>query len=160
MTFFLAFCFISKTFYKANVYTEDRVRSKETTPTAYGWENFPAHDHCLKWNSFITQLIWGLTSTARMPRGLAAALPGQGFVWLESLWEGLLRISLGPLNNLHVNDQTKDLPTPVARAPLGSKALGFTLFSPPRSLESAGCQQASGKLIMRDLSPSSSPEPR
>lgn len=122
VSLFSIFCHF-KNLFRAYVSAQDRVRSNETTPTVCGWENFPDHNHCPKWNSFTTQLMRGLTSAARMPRGLAeakpAALPGQGFVWSGGWWEGLLGPALGPCDHLHVNGQTKVPPTPVARAPPG-----------------------------------------
>lgn len=155
--FFLVFFFISKTF----------TGSMSASRTEWGPTRLlPLHVccHCPKRNSSTTQLIRGLTSVATMPRGLKeakpAALPGQGFVWSQGWQEGLLGIRPGAHDHLHVNGHTKVPPTAVARAPLGSEALGFVLVPSPQSLDFTGCQQAFGKLIMRDLSPSSSPEPR
>lgn len=54
--------------------------------------------------------------------------------------------ALGPLNNLHVNDQTKVPPTLVARDPLNSKALSFVLLSSPRGLESAASRHLANSL--------------
>lgn len=163
--FFLVFFFISKTFIGPMSASRTEWGPTRLLPLhVWGWENFPARSHCPKWNSSTTQLIGGLTSVARMPRGLKeakpAALPGQGCVWSQGWQEGLLGIRPGPHDHLHVNGHTKVPPTAVARAPLGSEALSFVLVPSPQSLDSTGCQQAFGKLIMRDLSPSSSPEPR
>lgn len=86
------------------------------------------------------------------PAGSCPRLGLRVVVWSEGKQEGLW-ISPGPSHHLHVNGQTEaPLPGPF-RQP--DPRFGPSPF--PRGLEAAGCQQAFGKLILRDLSPSSEP---
>ncbi|CAI9164328.1 unnamed protein product [Rangifer tarandus platyrhynchus] len=96
----------------------------------------------------------GLTSAARTlgaSQGAACSHPGLGFVWLEGWREGLEGSASGPSDHLHVNSQTKAPPT----RPLSTQTLGLVLLSLHGAWKPLACQQASGKLVLRDLSPSS-----
>lgn len=93
------------------------------------------------------------------PQRGEACSPGPGLCVVRGWREGRPRTSLRPLWLFTCQWSNSGSSNPSSRAPSGSQALGFVLLPSPRSLECAGCQQAFGKLIMRDLSPSSSPGP-